>query len=129
MKKVMVFGTFDSLHKGHLYFLNEAKKYGDYLIVIVARDNNVEDIKSKRPKHDETVRKKAIEKTGLADKVILGEKKLSFQCILDEKPDTICLGYDQDSQDVEKKFPKICFVRLKSFEPNKYKSSKIGKTV
>jgi len=28
MKKILVFGTFDGLHSGHLNFLEQAKKYG-----------------------------------------------------------------------------------------------------
>ena len=45
MKKVMVFGTFDGLHEGHLDFFRQAREYGDYLIVAVARDVNVKKIK------------------------------------------------------------------------------------
>jgi FAD synthetase len=48
MKKkrvVMTFGTFDLLHPGHLHYLSEAKKLGDYLITIVARDATVERLK------------------------------------------------------------------------------------
>ncbi|HLC71304.1 MAG TPA: adenylyltransferase/cytidyltransferase family protein, partial [Candidatus Nanoarchaeia archaeon] len=38
MKTVMCFGTFDILHPGHLHYLQQAKKYGDYLMVVIARD-------------------------------------------------------------------------------------------
>ncbi|HEY4500387.1 MAG TPA: adenylyltransferase/cytidyltransferase family protein, partial [Candidatus Paceibacterota bacterium] len=48
MKRVMVFGTFDILHPGHLYFLRAAKKLGDYLIVSLARDVNVRKIKGRK---------------------------------------------------------------------------------
>ncbi|MEI6711388.1 MAG: adenylyltransferase/cytidyltransferase family protein [bacterium] len=41
----MTFGTFDRFHPGHEYYLREAKKLGDTLITIVARDNTVERIK------------------------------------------------------------------------------------
>jgi len=127
IKKVMVFGTFDLLHKGHTYFLKEAKKYGDYLIVVVARDTTVEKIKKKKPVHSELGRKQNLENTKIPDKVILGEKELSFDCIINEKPDIICFGYDQHSQFVEKKFPKIEYVRLGAYKPHKYKTSKIRK--
>jgi len=36
--RVMATGVFDLLHPGHLYFLTEARKHGDELIVVVARD-------------------------------------------------------------------------------------------
>jgi cytidyltransferase-like protein len=33
------------VHKGHKYYLKEAKKYGDILITIVARDSTIEKVK------------------------------------------------------------------------------------
>ena len=39
MKTVLVYGTFDLLHPGHLYLLEEAKKLGDKLIVGVSTDS------------------------------------------------------------------------------------------
>ncbi|MHA1486682.1 MAG: adenylyltransferase/cytidyltransferase family protein, partial [Promethearchaeota archaeon] len=38
-KKVLVAGTFDIIHPGHLYLINEAAKMGD-VYVIVATDMN-----------------------------------------------------------------------------------------
>ena len=38
MKKVITYGTFDLLHKGHIRLLQRAKKLGDYLIVGVTSD-------------------------------------------------------------------------------------------
>ena len=40
-KKILIFGVFDGIHKGHLYFINEAKKQGGHLVAIVARDSIV----------------------------------------------------------------------------------------
>ncbi len=42
---VMTFGTFDMFHPGHEYYLSEARKLGDTLITIVARDVTVTRIK------------------------------------------------------------------------------------
>jgi FAD synthetase len=44
-KVVMTFGTFDMFHPGHRYYLSEARKEGDVLVVIVARDITVEKLK------------------------------------------------------------------------------------
>ena len=52
MKKVMCAGTFDIIHPGHLYYLSEAKKYGDNLVVVVARDETSKDFKGKKPIHN-----------------------------------------------------------------------------
>ena len=40
MKKVCISGYFDPLHVGHIEYINKAKKFGDYLVVIV--NNNLQ---------------------------------------------------------------------------------------
>ena len=47
MKVIYVDGTFDLPHTGHIEFLKKAKSYGDYLIVGIISDNNVEKYKRK----------------------------------------------------------------------------------
>lgn len=42
---VVTNGCFDILHKGHIYSLQEAKKYGDRLIVLVNSDASVKRLK------------------------------------------------------------------------------------
>jgi len=42
---VMTFGTFDRFHPGHEYYLREAKKLGDSLLTVIARDVTVIKIK------------------------------------------------------------------------------------
>lgn len=127
--KVMAFGTFDRLHPGHLNFFGQAKKCGDYLVIVVARDINVKKIKGRFPKKNEKQRLAAIKKAGVGDKVLLGQIKNPYAVIKKEKPAVIALGYDQKSfsQGLGAKFPEIKIVRLKSFKPNIYKSSKINK--
>ncbi len=52
-KIVFVHGIFDILHKGHIYFLSEAKKLGDVLVVGVDHDENVKILKGNdRPIND-----------------------------------------------------------------------------
>ncbi|PKK81324.1 MAG: FAD synthase, partial [Thermoplasmata archaeon HGW-Thermoplasmata-2] len=45
MIKVMASGVFDILHMGHIYFLEEARKLGDRLAVVVACDATVRKLK------------------------------------------------------------------------------------
>jgi len=42
---VLTGGCFDILHVGHVRFLSEAKKMGDYLIVLLENDKNVKKLK------------------------------------------------------------------------------------
>ena len=131
MKKVMTFGSFDVLHKGHEHYIKEAKSYGDYLIVVVARDENILKFKGRKPKHDENYRLGEVKKLGFVDKVVLGNKDDVFEVLGEFKPDVICLGYDQKSENLEEELKKrglkAEIVRAKSFNPEIYKSSKLKK--
>ena len=117
MKKVMVFGTFDILHKGHLSLFSQARKYGDYLIAVVARDKTVVKVKGRLPRNNEKKRLKEVSKH--VDKAVLGYIYDKHKVISKYKPNVICLGYDQDSIGLKK------FKRLKAYKAHKYKSSKI----
>ena len=132
--KVIIFGTFDILHKGHLNFFKQAKKRGDFLVVVVARDENVEKLKGEKPLYNEVLRLNKIGKSKLVDKVILGNKEDRYLILKQEKPDVICLGYDQkvDAKMLSKKLKeyklkKTKVVRLKAYKPEKYKSSLLKK--
>jgi FAD synthetase len=128
-KRVLVFGTFDLIHPGHLHFLKKAKKQGDELVVVVARDETVKEVKGEEPLYDEDQRKEAVEYLGIADKVSLGNRVDKYGVVRRFSPDVICLGYDQTHfvsglertiKKLEKK-PKI--VRISAYKPKKYKSS------
>jgi cytidyltransferase-like protein len=95
--RIMIFGTFDGIHKGHESFFKQAKKLAknSYLIVSIARDINVKKIKKITPTHSEKKRKLLVEKTGLVDKVVLGGKGNHIPHIVKEAPKVIALGYDQ----------------------------------
>lgn len=130
-KKILVFGTFDYLHPGHRYFLKQGKKLGVNLTVVVAGDHTVKYLKKVTPHHSEKQRVKMVKALKIADRVILGQHdfKKKYDIILKLKPDIIALGYDQkffikNLPRVIKKLGKPCrIVRLKAYEPEKYKSS------
>jgi FAD synthetase len=129
-KKVLAFGTFDILHPGHESMLKAAKKLGTHLTVIIARDATVCSVKGKKALFGEKTRLKNLKQLNIADKVRLGCLGDKYKVITDEKPDVIALGYDQrffvdDLKKVVDK--KVKIVRLKSYEPSIYKSSKIRK--
>lgn len=124
-RRVMGFGTFDAVHPGHLFYLKELRKLGDELFIVIARDRNVEKIKSKAPHFSEEVRKQHVEETGLADKVILGNEDDYYQVLRDYQPDILGFGYDQraDERKIRAQFPQVEIVRIEAYEPEKYKSS------
>jgi len=132
MKKVLAFGTFDIFHPGHKYFLEQASLLGDELYIRIARDLNVKKYKGKRSKWDESKRLKEVLKYFPDAKVSLGylDKSKIYECLSEIQPDIIALGYDQKifveklGEELKKReLNKTKIVRLKSFKPEKYKSS------
>jgi len=121
----MLFGTFDILHPGHEYVFKQARRYGDHLTVVIARDATVLKIKKHCPVNSEKERVKNLKKTGLVNKVVLGNLGDKLVVVKKAKPNIIVLGYDQNNfiDELRAEFPKIKIVRLKSYYPKKYKSS------
>jgi len=132
--KVLVAGTFDFLHPGHIDFFCQARRRGNCLIVVVSRDSNALMIKGKKPYFSQKERLALVASIGIVDKAVLGDNKDFFAAVRKEKPDAIVLGYDQWA--VEKKirealdragFARTKVYRAKANYPEKYKSSKIRK--
>lgn len=72
MKTVLVGGCFDIVHYGHIHFLSEAKKLGDFLIVALESDVNIKKLKGvKRPFHNQEQRKEILESLKFVNKVII----------------------------------------------------------
>ena len=91
----MIFGTFDIVHHGHMNLFLQAKKHGERLVVVVARDTRVKELKKDKPVHTEKERKKFLEQIRYIDEVLLGDKKDVYAVIKKIKPNIIVLGYDQ----------------------------------
>ena len=129
IRTVMVFGTFDIFHQGHENFLQQAKKYGDYLIVVIARDATVKQVKGDLPDNSEKIRQQAVIKSNLTNEVVLGNLKNKYAIIKRIKPDIICLGYDQEyfvdqlEDEVKKLKLNTKIIRLKPYKATIYKTS------
>lgn len=93
MKRVVATGTFDILHPGHLYYLEESRKLGDVLFVIVARDANVRH--KPRPVLPEDQRLHMVRLLKPVDHAVLGDLTDMFAPIKEIDPAIITLGYNQ----------------------------------
>ncbi len=133
--KIMIFGTFDGIHKGHMNFFKQARDLSKtpYLIVSIARDKNVKKIKGKSPIKNEKEREELVRKIKIVDKVILSGLTNHIPHIVKETPDIIALGYDQVEyiknlkKDLKEKklSPKI--IRLKPYKEHIYKNTLLKK--
>ncbi|RAP53225.1 MAG: FAD synthase [Methanosphaera sp. rholeuAM270] len=94
----MATGTFDILHLGHVFYLEEAKKLGGddaELFVVIATDKTVE--KHKRvPIMSQQQRAELISKLEVVDEVYVGDEDDPFKIVKDKKPDIIAIGPDQN---------------------------------
>jgi FAD synthetase len=91
--RVVATGTFDILHPGHIYYLEESKKLGDELWVIVARDANVKH--KPHPIIPEEHRLQMVAALKPVDHAILGDKTDMFRPIQEIQPAVITIGFNQ----------------------------------
>ena len=69
---VLAGGFFDILHIGHIKFLENSKKYGDYLFVLLEDDKKAREVKgTNRPINSQKDRAKILSTLGSVDYVIL----------------------------------------------------------
>lgn len=121
MVKVMATGVFDLLHLGHLYFLQEAKKLGDELVVVVATDKTARNLKH-IPVTPQDMRVEMVSALKPVDKAVLGYEDDRYKIVRELKPDIIALGYDQkhDEEQIKKDLKEmgvdVKVVRLKPLE-------------
>lgn len=132
MKKtrIMVFGTFDYLHPGHLNFFKQARALATnpYLVVSIARDQNVKRIKKHLPTNAEKDRKFLVSSCRLVDEVVLGGIGDFIPHIIKAKPEIIALGYDQSAYtdnlagELKKNGLIVKVIRLKAYKGNTLKT-------
>jgi FAD synthetase len=122
MVRVMATGVFDLLHPGHIHYLTEAKKLGDELVVVVARDGTAERFKH-RPITSEDHRVQMVAALKPVDRAVLGRTGEIYDILTDLRPDVIALGYDQVHDEAriaeecrKRGLPDTKVVRLPRFE-------------
>jgi len=93
MRRVVATGTFDVLHTGHLYYLEESSRLGDELFVIIARDANVKH--KPKPVIPEDQRLKMVAALKPVDHAVLGDLHDMFRPIDAIRPEVITIGFNQ----------------------------------
>ena len=94
-KRIVVAGTFDILHPGHVFLISQAAKLGE-VIVVVARDENVVHAKGHPVIVPEQQRLFMVQALKGVSKAMLGKPGLDFLMIIEElKPDILLLGPNQ----------------------------------
>lgn len=95
-KRVVVAGTFDILHPGHVYLITEATKLGE-VIIVVARDKNVLSIKNHPVVIPEEQRRFMVESLKGVKRAVLGHEGSDFLSVIEElHPDILLLGPNQN---------------------------------
>lgn len=94
-KKVLIAGTFDLVHPGHIYLINEAAKLGD-VYVIVATDKNRELYSGEAPVVPEDQRLAVIKSIKNVKDAKLGRHDNDTLKTVEEiQPDIVLLGPNQ----------------------------------
>jgi len=97
MTVVFTNGCFDVLHRGHISYLKESKKLGDYLIVGINSDRSVKKLKGEdRPLYNQEDRKFFLEELRCVDEVIIFDEDDPVPLIKRIKPDILTKGGDNE---------------------------------
>lgn len=95
IKTVMVAGTFELLHPGHLAYLKEAWKLG-YVVAVVSSDENAERSKRRKIVISQQQRAEVLSSLYYVHRVVLGRPGNIFDIFEELKPDVILLGPNQN---------------------------------
>jgi rfaE bifunctional protein nucleotidyltransferase chain/domain len=103
---VLAGGCFDILHIGHVRFLSEAKKMGNYLVVLLENDEKVKKLKGKnRPIFTQEIRAEMLSALNCVDLVVvlpMMENDSDYMNLVTKiKPDIIAVT--ENDPNIEKK--------------------------
>ena len=102
-RKKIVFtnGCFDLLHVGHIRYLAQAKRVGDFLIIGLNSDSSVKKLKGKdRPINSFEDRATLLSAIESVDLVIMFEEQTPENLIKDIVPDILVKGGDYNIEDI-----------------------------
>src|SRR3989344_3101733 len=103
---VLAGGCFDILHVGHIKFLEQAKKTGDFLFVLLESDESVRNLKGKnRPVNNQNDRAEILASLSYVDYVVILTKILKDKdydnLVIGIKPNFIAIT-DEDKNYIHK---------------------------
>jgi rfaE bifunctional protein nucleotidyltransferase chain/domain len=102
-RKKIVFtnGCFDLLHIGHIRYLAQAKRLGDFLIIGLNSDSSVKELKGEdRPINSFEDRATLLSAIESVDLVIMFEEQTPENLIKDIVPDILVKGGDYNIEDI-----------------------------
>jgi rfaE bifunctional protein nucleotidyltransferase chain/domain len=100
-KIVFTNGVFDIIHRGHIEYLNEARKLGDILIVGLNSDSSVKIIKgNNRPINDENDRAIVLDNLKPVNHVVIFEEDNPYELIRQIVPDILVKGGDWKPENI-----------------------------
>ncbi len=107
MKKIAISGYFDPIHVGHIEYINNAKKLGDWLVVIV-NNNNQCALKKGKYFMDEKDRVLIVKNIKAVDEVFLSidEDKTVCKSLKKINPDVFANGGDRKNYEIPES--KVC---------------------
>jgi len=95
LKVVMIGGAFEIIHPGHLHTVEQARKLGNTLVVVVATDKTVAKNKGRDPVTTQEWRVKLVASLRGVDVGIAGGQGSIYDTLEKVRPDVVALGYDQ----------------------------------
>ena len=100
-KAVFTNGCFDLIHAGHIYSLEKARSFGDFLFLGLNSDASVRRIKgAPRPFNSEADRAMVLAALSAVDAVIVFPQDTPFDLIKALKPDVLVKGADYRNGEV-----------------------------
>ena len=100
-KIIFTNGCFDLLHIGHVKYLQEAKNYGDVLIVGLNSDDSVKKLKgANRPINSQSDRAYILASLEVVDYLVIFEEDTPLELIKIIQPDVLVKGSDYKGKEV-----------------------------
>lgn len=121
--KIIVNGSFDLLHPGHIRLINYAKSLGDYLLVATDSDSRISELKGNdRPFNSQYERVTLLSNLKAVDEVkVFDSQEELIDIIKEYKPDIMVKGSDyRDCYIVEQEYCK----EIKFVERDEYSTTR-----